>query len=106
MDQALAQMFPDYSRSRLKAWLMDGAVLVDGEKLRPRDRVDGDEEVVLRALTEVAAREDTFANREIVTRHLALGHRPDKGGVRGQCLGNQHQSGRAFVKPMNDACPR
>ncbi len=56
LDQALAQMFPDYSRSRLKAWLMDGAVLVDGEKLRPRDRVDGGEQVELRALLEAAVR--------------------------------------------------
>ena len=56
LDQALAQMFPDYSRSRLKSWLMDGAVLVDGEKLRPKDRVDGGEEVELRAVVEVAVR--------------------------------------------------
>ena len=28
LDQALAKMFPDYSRSRLKSWLMNGAVLV------------------------------------------------------------------------------
>ena len=27
LDQALAQMFPDYSRSRLKAWLLDGSSL-------------------------------------------------------------------------------
>jgi 23S rRNA pseudouridine1911/1915/1917 synthase len=41
LDQALAQMFPDYSRSRLKSWLLDGAVLVDGASLNPRDRVEG-----------------------------------------------------------------
>ena len=56
LDQALAQMFPDYSRSRLKAWLIDGAVLVDGEKRRPKDRVDGGEEIELNAVTEVAVR--------------------------------------------------
>ena len=39
LDRALARMFPDYSRSRLKAWLLDGAVLVDGAAWRPRDRV-------------------------------------------------------------------
>lgn len=54
LDQALARMFPDYSRSRLKAWLVDGAVLVDGEKWRPKDRVDGGEVVELSAVAEKA----------------------------------------------------
>ncbi len=58
LDQALAQMFPDYSRSRLKAWLLDGAVLVDGEKRRPKDRVDGGEAVELNAVAEVAVRSE------------------------------------------------
>ena len=58
LDQALAQMFPDYSRSRLKAWLLDGAVLVDGEKRRPKDRVDGGEAVELSAVAEVAVRSE------------------------------------------------
>lgn len=56
LDQALAQMFPDYSRSRLKAWLVDGAVLVDGAAWRPRDRVDGGEQVELRPVAEIAVR--------------------------------------------------
>ena len=28
LDQALARLFPDYSRSRLKHWLLSGAVTV------------------------------------------------------------------------------
>ncbi|MBT8094254.1 MAG: 23S rRNA pseudouridine(1911/1915/1917) synthase RluD [Gammaproteobacteria bacterium] len=47
LDQALAQMFPDYSRSRLKDWLLDGAITVDGGSRRPRDAVSGGEYVVL-----------------------------------------------------------
>ena len=47
LDQALARLFPEYSRSRLKAWLLDGAITVDGERPRPRDRVTGGEQVVL-----------------------------------------------------------
>ncbi len=53
LDQALAKMFPDYSRSRLKAWVLDGAVLVDGAAMRPRDRVDGGEEIALSPVAEV-----------------------------------------------------
>ncbi len=48
LDQALAQMFPDYSRSRLKAWLLEGAITVDGDSPRPRDAVHGGEQVELR----------------------------------------------------------
>lgn len=52
LDRALAQMFPEHSRSRLKAWLLDGAITVDGESPRPRSAVAGGEEVVLRAAPE------------------------------------------------------
>jgi len=53
VDQALASMFPQYSRSRLKAWLLDGAVTIDGEARRPRDPVEGGEVVNL-AVPDVA----------------------------------------------------
>jgi len=63
LDQALAQMFPDYSRSRLKAWLVDGAVLVDGECRRPRDKIDGGEQVELSTFAEVAVTSEPEAMR-------------------------------------------
>ena len=47
LDQALAQLFPQYSRSRLTQWVRDGRVLVDGEVLKPRDKVLGGEEISL-----------------------------------------------------------
>ena len=47
LDQALAQMFPEYSRSRLKAWILDGQVTVDERTMRPRDSVAGGEQVML-----------------------------------------------------------
>jgi 23S rRNA pseudouridine1911/1915/1917 synthase len=56
LDQALARMFPDYSRSRLKAWLLDGSVLIDGASWRPRDPVQGGESVVLTITPDVAVR--------------------------------------------------
>ena len=36
LDQALARMFPEYSRSRLKEWLLAGAIRVEGGPSRPR----------------------------------------------------------------------
>jgi len=49
LDQALAALFPDYSRARLTRWIKEGHVQVDGKRLRPRDAVHGGEEVVLEA---------------------------------------------------------
>ena len=54
LDQALARLFPEYSRSRLKAWLLSGAISVDGESPRPRDPVRGGEAVTLLAEPEVS----------------------------------------------------
>lgn len=54
LDQALARMFPEYSRSRLKDWLLNGAISVDGAAKRPRDPVSGGEIVVLEPQVEAA----------------------------------------------------
>ena len=73
LDQALAKMFPDYSRSRLKAWLVGGAVLVDGDKRRPKDRVDGGEEIELKIVAEAAVRSEPEPIRlEVVFEDEAL----------------------------------
>jgi len=46
LDQALAVLFSDYSRSRLQTWIRAGSVRLDGVVLlRPRDQVRGGEEV-------------------------------------------------------------
>ena len=49
LDQVLAELFSDYSRSRLTAWIKAGDVLVDGAVAVPRQIVRGGEEVTLRA---------------------------------------------------------
>lgn len=45
VDQALAEVFHDYSRSRLQQWMRDGQVRVNGVVPRPRDKVAGGETV-------------------------------------------------------------
>ncbi len=54
LDQALAQMFPEYSRSRLKSWILAGMVTVDEREWRPRDTVAGGELVALMPQAEVS----------------------------------------------------
>ena len=45
LDQALAELLPAYSRSRLQQWLKAGQLRVDGAVRRPRDPVVGGETV-------------------------------------------------------------
>lgn len=52
LDQALARLFPDYSRSRLKRWVKQGQVTVDGQLKRPRDLLKGGEQIELEAVEE------------------------------------------------------
>ncbi|MCS0449252.1 23S rRNA pseudouridine(1911/1915/1917) synthase RluD [Vibrio diabolicus] len=50
LDQAIAELFADFSRSRLKEWLLDGKVQVNGEVVtKPRTKVMGGEEIILQA---------------------------------------------------------
>jgi 23S rRNA pseudouridine1911/1915/1917 synthase len=56
LDQALARMFPEYSRSRLKEWLLAGAITLDGGPKRPRDAVAGGEIVSLQPQEELSVR--------------------------------------------------
>ena len=52
-DAVLAELFPEYSRSRLAAWIKSGDALLDGQAARPRDPVKGGETVTLAAVAEV-----------------------------------------------------
>ena len=47
LDNALVQIFPDFSRARLQKWIRNGDVLVDGKLFRPKDAVAGGEKVAL-----------------------------------------------------------
>ena len=46
-DQVLADLFPDYSRSRLATWIKAGAARLDGAEVAPRHIVRGGEAVVV-----------------------------------------------------------
>jgi 23S rRNA pseudouridine1911/1915/1917 synthase len=47
LDQALARLFPEYSRSRLAQWVRAGQVKLDGRAVAPRHKVAGGEVVDL-----------------------------------------------------------
>jgi 23S rRNA pseudouridine1911/1915/1917 synthase len=51
-DQILPLLFPDYSRSRLTAWIKEGAVLVDGKQEKPREKLYGGELITINVVIE------------------------------------------------------
>ncbi|TWI14152.1 23S rRNA pseudouridine(1911/1915/1917) synthase RluD [Aerolutibacter ruishenii] len=52
-DAVLADLFPDYSRSKLSAWIKSGDARLDGQVARPRDPVRGGETVTVTVVLEV-----------------------------------------------------
>ncbi|HUQ10210.1 MAG TPA: 23S rRNA pseudouridine(1911/1915/1917) synthase RluD [Steroidobacteraceae bacterium] len=49
LDQALARLLPQYSRSRIQKWIEEGAVLVNGLTVKARDMVVGGEVATVEA---------------------------------------------------------
>jgi 23S rRNA pseudouridine1911/1915/1917 synthase len=47
LDQAAATLLPEFSRSRLKAWIDAGALTLGGDKAKPRTRLKGGEQLTL-----------------------------------------------------------
>ncbi len=47
LDQALARMFPEHSRSRLADWLREGHILIDTVAAKPRQKIWGGEQVAV-----------------------------------------------------------
>ena len=50
LDQALSDLFPDYSRTRIKEWILDDKVQLDGKVVNlPRERVMAGQQVLINA---------------------------------------------------------
>lgn len=96
LDRALARMFPEFSRSRLKTWILDGSVSVDGGTRRPRDAVIGGEIVVLQTKVEPAeqgkaepiALEVVYEDQDliVVNKPAGLIVHPGAGNLRGTLM--------------------
>jgi 23S rRNA pseudouridine1911/1915/1917 synthase len=63
LDQALAQLFPDYSRGRLTKWIKSGNVLVNGKVLKPKETVIGGENIAISA--EIEAVDESWSAEAI-----------------------------------------
>jgi len=52
LDQALAVLFPDYSRARLQKWVQEGKVAVDGKQLRAKDKIRTGQHIQIETILE------------------------------------------------------
>jgi 23S rRNA pseudouridine1911/1915/1917 synthase len=111
LDQALARLFPEYSRSRLKAWLLDGQISVDGDTPRPRDPVQGGEQVTLSARPDAAVADEPEAieidvvfeddSLIVINKPAGLVVHPGAGNQRGTLL-----NGLLHYEPSLEELPR
>ena len=47
LDVAMSEMLPDYSRSKITAWIKSGDALIDNKAFKPKDKVNGSQIVIL-----------------------------------------------------------
>ena len=47
LDVAIAEMLPEYSRSKITSWIKSGEAMINEKIFKPRDKVSGDEIVSL-----------------------------------------------------------
>ena len=52
LDQVVASLCPQYSRSQLQKWIKAGHIRVDNKVLKPKERLTGGEEIVIDAILE------------------------------------------------------
>ncbi|PID49341.1 MAG: 23S rRNA pseudouridine(1911/1915/1917) synthase RluD [Proteobacteria bacterium] len=53
LDQVLASLCPQYSRSQIQKWIKAGQVRIDGKILKPKERLIGGEEIIVHATLNV-----------------------------------------------------
>jgi 23S rRNA pseudouridine1911/1915/1917 synthase len=104
-------LFPEYSRSRLKAWLLDGQISVDGDTPRPRDPVQGGEQVTLSARPDAVVVDEPQAieidvvfeddSLIVVNKPAGLVVHPGAGNPRGTLL-----NGLLHYEPALEELPR
>ena len=64
LDQAIANLLPEFSRNRISRWIRDGRVVIAGQTIQPKTRVYGGESIeVLPAAepAELAAQPENIA---------------------------------------------
>ena len=43
LDKVAAEIFPDFSRTQIKKWILEGRILVNGELAKPKEKEERNE---------------------------------------------------------------
>jgi len=62
LDQIAAKLFPEYSRARLQSWIKDGSLVVNAQRLKPRDKLATGDLLAVEAEMPVI---DTYAGEDM-----------------------------------------
>jgi 23S rRNA pseudouridine1911/1915/1917 synthase len=93
LDVVLAELMPDYSRNRLKQWLLDGLILLDGQPAKPKTKVYAEQQLALNVkavdVDEVCAPEDIPLDIVYQDESLIVVNKP-AGLVVHPAAGNRH----------------
>jgi len=52
LDKVSAELFPDFSRTQIKKWILEGRIIVNGELSRPKEIVQENDEIEVNAIEE------------------------------------------------------
>ena len=45
VDKVAAEIFPDFSRTQIKKWILEGRILVNGDLLKPKESFQENDEI-------------------------------------------------------------
>ena len=54
LDKAAAVLFEEFSRTKLKEWIVSGNILLNGEMASPREKVDLDDEIEVNPVNDIS----------------------------------------------------
>ena len=52
VDKAASELFPDFSRTQIKKWILDGRILVNGDLSKPKENVQENDEIEINPIEE------------------------------------------------------
>lgn len=110
-DQVAATIFAEFSRERLKGWMQDGQLTVNGQQVKPKTRCLGGEELVIKATLQVQTSSQpeqmdldiVYEDDDIlvVNKPVGLVVHPGAGNWTGTLI-----NGLLFHEPLLDELPR
>ena len=52
LDKASAELFPEFSRTQIKKWILEGRIIVNGELSKPKEIVQENDEIEVNPVEE------------------------------------------------------